>query len=314
MLFFLLLSLFLFSPSFSSPTLSATVRCNPSDKNALLAFQKFLYIPSDLPSWDLRTDCCKWTYVHCDPLTNRVTQLVITSINTGQFPVARGPIPAAVGDLPYLETLSFNDIINLTGSIPYSITKLQNLKRLVISGTTLSSSIPEFLGQLKNLEYLDLSANELFGSIPASLGNLGRLVSLELQSNKLTGKIPNSLGRLNPEAIVLSDNKLSGDASMLFSADGRARWINLSGNRLEFDLSKVMFQRNLTFLSLSYNRIGGSIPEQVTELNLIQVFDVSYNRLCGKIPVGGRLQQLGAPPFLHNRCLCGPPLFKKCKA
>ncbi|XP_010265947.1 PREDICTED: G-type lectin S-receptor-like serine/threonine-protein kinase At4g03230 [Nelumbo nucifera] len=50
-----------------------------------------------------------------------------------------------------MNILDFNDIPNFTGSIPYSITKLQNLDTLSIWNTSLSGPIPEFLSQLKNL-------------------------------------------------------------------------------------------------------------------------------------------------------------------
>nr|DAD42251.1 TPA_asm: hypothetical protein HUJ06_000481 [Nelumbo nucifera] len=107
-------------------------------------------------------------------------------------------------------------------------------------------------------------------------------------------------------------NKLTGDASMLLRPDSSVRWIVLSDNRLNFDMSKVRFPQNLTGLYLSHNRIRGSIPEEITKLELLQVFDVSYNRLCGRIPVGGNVQQLGNYSFVHNRCLCGPPLPDEC--
>ncbi|XP_010265817.1 PREDICTED: polygalacturonase inhibitor-like [Nelumbo nucifera] len=300
------LLLFLISSSLPSLTLSATVRCNPHDKYALLAFKKSLNNPSDLASWIPNTDCCNWTYIECDPNTNRVTQV---SINRASI---SGEIPAAIGDLPYLDTLVLNNM-NLTGSIPYSITKLQHLRRLTISETTLSTRIPQFLGQVKSLQYLILSVNQLYGPIPASLANLNKLVSLQLQGNKLSGKIPKSLGKLNLDSIILLNNKFVGDASMFLRADAATTWINLSRNRLDFDLSKVGFPLNLTFLDLSHNRIRGSIPKQITELDSILVMDFSNNRLCGKIPFGGKMQDQGEYPFLHNRCLCGPPLPNSCK-
>jgi hypothetical protein len=60
-------------------------------------------------------------------------------------------------------------------------------------------------------------------------------------------------------------------------------------------------------LDLNHNNITGSIPVEMTALNL-QFLNVSYNRLCGKIPVGGKLQSFDYSSYFHNRCLCGSPL------
>ncbi|XP_010274094.1 PREDICTED: polygalacturonase inhibitor 2-like [Nelumbo nucifera] len=314
--------------SLLSLSLSASSRCHPDDKRALLAIKKSLN-PQNFASWNPRTDCCGWDDVICDA-DDQVVRLYI------RYTTMIGSIPAAVGDLRYLEILDFSYINNLTGSIPYSITKLQNLKSLTISRTSVTGPVPEFLSQLKNLESLDLSFNELSGPIPASLADLTKLGYLVLRVNKLTGTIPDSLGRfksnfttfdlshnelsgtipkslggLNFQGIGLSDNNLVGDASMLFRENSDALWYDLSRNQLDFDLSKVRFPKTTSSLDLSHNRIRGSIPKQLTELSVAEL-DLSYNRLCGEIPIGGNLQTLGSGPFYHNKCLCGSPL-PKCK-
>ncbi|XP_010265956.1 PREDICTED: polygalacturonase inhibitor-like [Nelumbo nucifera] len=331
-----LVFLFLVSSSLPSLTISASssVRCHPDDKTALLKIKQSFTskFPSDVTPWDPNTDCCDWGYVQCDDQTNRVN--VLNIFNTGM-----DRIPEAIGDLPYLEILQLQRVTKISGSIPYSITKLQNLKIIRMWRINLSGSIPEFLTQLKNLESLDLSYNRLSGPIPASLANLQKLRYLYLDWNKLTGRIPDSFGRFNTTggfsldlsnnllsgevpaslaefnyvSIDLSYNKLVGDVSVLLRENGAAQNVYLSNNLFDFDLSKVRFPKNLSFLKLSHNRIRGSIPEQITELPSLQVFDVSYNRLCGRIPVGGNVQNIAVGYFIHNKCLCGPPLPNQCK-
>nr|DAD29923.1 TPA_asm: hypothetical protein HUJ06_031391 [Nelumbo nucifera] len=325
------------SSTFPTPTLSAISprsRCNPADKRVLLQIKKSINNPHHFHSWNSTLPCCDWDYVLCNDYTHRVVQLNFYGIQT------HFQIPAAIGELPYLRFLNFAGLPNLTGTIPYSFTKLQNLESLIIRRTTLSCPIPDFLGQLKNLRQLILSYNQLSGHIPASLGYLNKLALLDLRWNKLNGNIPDSfgsfnfddgmgfmldlshnqlageipksMGALNFTSIDLSHNKLVGDASVLFRENTAARSIYLYNNRLDFDLTKVWFPRNINYLDLSHNRIHGSIPNQVIELDL-QSMDLSYNRLCGKIPFGGNVQQLGAKSFAHNQCLCGPPLPTKCK-
>nr|DAD45835.1 TPA_asm: hypothetical protein HUJ06_004065 [Nelumbo nucifera] len=178
------LYLFLVLASLPFLTLSSSVHCNPHDKKVLLRIKKSINNPSALVSWDPEIDCCDWDYVVCNPQTYRVTQLAFFQ---AYIP---GQIPFAIGDLPYLETLSFDEVTQFNGSIPYSITKLRNLKLFHLNRIPFSSPIPEFLGQLKNLEYLDLGYNHFSGPILASLGDLPKLENLYLNRNNLTGKIP----------------------------------------------------------------------------------------------------------------------------
>ncbi|XP_010258710.1 PREDICTED: polygalacturonase inhibitor 1-like [Nelumbo nucifera] len=185
-------------------------------------------------------------------------------------------IPASIGDLSHLLVLAFYGIPNLTGSIPSSFTKLQNLVSLTIHNITLSGPIPEFLSQLKNLQELELPYNQLSGSIPPSLVNLNELKLLSLGWNKLTGNIPNSsggfnadvlggfsmflshnqlsneiprsLGQFNVSRIDLSYNNLIGDALILFRENATTMSINLSNNQLDFDFVKEEEQDSLQVL------------------------------------------------------------------
>ena len=75
----------------------------------------------------------------------------------------------------------------------------------------------------------------------------------------------------------------------------------------QFDISKVKVAKTVNFLDLNHNSLTGSIPDQWTQLDL-QTFNVSYNRLCGRIPQGGDLQRFDVYAYLHNKCLCDAPL------
>ncbi|OIT26833.1 PREDICTED: polygalacturonase inhibitor-like [Nicotiana attenuata] len=315
---------------FSFPSLSHSVRCNPKDKKVLLKIKNDLRNPYHLASWDPNTDCCYWYVVKCDRKTNRINALTVFQANIS------GQIPAAVGDLPFLETLQFHHITNLTGTIPPTIAKLTNLKMLRLSFTNLSGPIPQFLSQLKNLFLLELNYNQFTGTIPSSLSELPNLLAIHLDRNKLTGQIPESfgnfrgqipslylshnsltgpvpksLGNLNFTTLDFSRNKLEGDVSFLFGKNKAIQIIDLSRNTLQFDISKVEFPESLTWLDLNHNRIFGRLPQGLKDLQL-QNLNVSYNRLCGQIPQGGKLQSFDVYSYFHNKCLCGSPL-PECK-
>lgn len=190
----LLLCNLLVSPSFSE-------LCNPADKKVLLAIKKALNDPYMLASWTADTDCCDWYNVACDDTTHRIIQLTIFD-----GPLS-GQIPAAVGDLPYLQMIDLNRLSHVTGLIPTSLGKLKNLTFLRLSYLNLTGPIPTSLGKLSKLTFLDLSHNDLTGSIPSSLTSLNNLDAVLLNDNQLCGKIPVGGKLQSSDASSYSNNK-----------------------------------------------------------------------------------------------------------
>ncbi|RZC62046.1 hypothetical protein C5167_023818 [Papaver somniferum] len=315
--------LFLATATLILPSHAAALgKCNPSDYEALMNIKKYLNNPSHLATWVPDTDCCNWNGVACDSETNRINEL---SLSQGEI---SGQIPSSVGDLTYLESLTFQKLRNITGSIPPSITKLKHLIILDLTYLSLSGPIPDFLNQLRNLKFLDLSSNQFSGSIPPNLSELKYVKSIDLSNNKLTGlvpetfgrfpgpiipqlflshnqlsgTIPKSLGAMDYGRIDLSRNNFDGDASVLFNPSHNViDYMDLSWNQFEFDLSKVKFPKSLIALDLSHNKIFGAIPEEIKGLELSRL-NVSYNSLCG-IPFGGKMQSFDKTVYFHNKCL-----------
>ncbi|KAI3972324.1 hypothetical protein MKW92_035229 [Papaver armeniacum] len=300
-----------------SPSHGALGKCNPSDYKALMNIKKSLNNPYELTSWEPNTDCCRWYVVKCDLNTNRITEFSLFQRTT--VGGLSGQIPSSVGDLPYLERsitklkhLISLDLtyLSLSGPVPNFLNQLTTLTYLDLSFNQFTGSIPPNLSELENLESIDLSRNRLTGSIPESFGRFpGPIIPhLFLSHNQLSGPIPKSLGSLDYGRIDLSRNRFAGDASVFFNAKhGLTSYIDLSRNQFEFDLSKVKFPKSLTWLDLSHNKIFGRIPEEIKGLEL-QVLNVSYNHLCGKIPYGGKMQSFDNTDYFHNKCLCGPPM------
>ena len=83
--------------------------------------------------------------------------------------------------------------------------------------------------------------------------------------------------------------------------------LDLSGNRLRFNLTGLEMPRNLLLLNLSHNRIYGRVPTSLQQSGVV-VLDLSYNELCGEIPTGGAMGWFKAVAYGHNKCLCGTPL------
>nr|AHA05991.1 PGIP [Nicotiana tabacum] len=317
---------FFFLSQFST---SLSERCNPNDKKALLEIKKGLGNPYDLITWDPKTDCCTdWVEatLSCDDKNNRVTSLNLFKIEDV------GYLSPAFGDLPYLQSLDINNVRNLSGPIPPTIAKLSKLTFLRISQTNISGPVPGFLSKLKKLTYINLSYNKLVGTIPPPLSQLSNLEFLGLDRNKLTGPIPESFGNFagkltypylghnqltgsvpksfggwSFETIDLSRNMLEGDISFLFGKDKTTFQMLLDHNKFAFDFSKAKFGKRLWRLDLNHNKIYGNLPAAITKQPW-QLFNVSYNRLCGKIPQGGEIKNYDIYVYLHNKCLCDSPL------
>ncbi|KAK7400226.1 hypothetical protein VNO78_11427 [Psophocarpus tetragonolobus] len=315
-----------------TPALSEEL-CNPQDKQVLLQIKNQLGNPATLSSWIPTTDCCNgtWQGVSCDTDTQtyRVNNLDLSNLNLPK----QYPIPSSISNLPYLNFLSIRSIPNLIGSIPPAIAKLTQLRYLYITHTNVSGAIPHSLSQIKTLVTLDFSYNALSGTLPASLSSLPNLVgitfdgnrisgaipdsygsfsklftAMTLSRNRLTGKIPATFANLNLAFVDLSRNMLEGDASVLFGSDKNKQKIKLAKNLFAFDLGKVGLSKNLNGLDLRNNRIYGALPQALTSLKFLHSLNVSFNNLCGEIPLGGNLQRFDVSSYANNKCLCGSPL------
>ncbi|KAL0382965.1 UNVERIFIED_CONTAM: Polygalacturonase inhibitor [Sesamum calycinum] len=269
--FLILAFLFL---SFTS--LAFAERCNRNDKKALLKIKKDLNNAYDFVSWDPEIDCCEWNSVKCDEKTNRITSVAISNSDL------KLPLPAAVGDLPWNL---------LSGPVPSFLSQLKNLNYIGLSLNNFTGSIPPSLSRLPKLGGLLLDRNKLTGSIPESFADFHvKDFYLYLSHNQLNGTIPRRLGHTNFTLLDVSRNKLKGDISFLFGKNKSINTAYFSRNELQFDMSKMEFPKTLGNLDLSHNKIYGSLPEGLTKIDIN--LNVSYNRLCGRIPVGGNLQQL----------------------
>lgn len=80
---------------------------------------------------------------------------------------------------------------NLQGSLPDEIFLLNDMTTFqVIMNPGLTGSIPSTVAKLQNLEILNLNKNYLSGGIPESLLSLPSLTTLWMDENSFEGSIP----------------------------------------------------------------------------------------------------------------------------
>ncbi|KAL1550213.1 LRR receptor-like serine/threonine-protein kinase ERL1 [Salvia divinorum] len=232
------------------------------DPNDFLALQSVRKSLNDLPgsnyfaSWDFTAEPCGFSGVFCDG--DRVIAL-----NLGD-PRAGSP--------------------GLSGRIDPAIAKLSALAELTIVPGRVVGPLPRTLSQLRSLRFLAISRNFISGDIPAGLGQLRRLQTLDLSFNQLTGAIPRPVGALPALAnVVLSNNHLTGPIPP-FVSHQLAR-LDLKHNNLSGSISLLRFPSSLQYISMSSNRLTGSLDRAFSGLNQLNYLDLSMNQLTGSIPV-----------------------------
>jgi len=169
-----------------------------------------------------------------------------------------GTIPTS---LSYLQQLSHLDLSNnnLQGILPAEVFSIQTLTKCVLAHNKIEGPIPSEFSNLPQLTELRLSSNRIFGEIPANLSECQELSVIELDQNILTGSIPLSLGNL----------------------------------------------ATLNILNLSHNNFSSFIPTTLSSLELLTHLDLSYNHLQGEIPINGVFANTTAVSLNSNWGLCG---------
>ncbi|KAF2592018.1 hypothetical protein F2Q70_00042110 [Brassica cretica] len=164
------------------------------------------------------------------------------------------------GNLTKLEYLGLSDM-SLTGEIPSSISSLNRLTELRLTGNKLIGSFSP-LFNLSKLSSLYLSSNHFSGNVPCSLLNLSKLSTLDLSSNHFSGNVPCSLLTMPfLSKIYLSQNHLIGSLETMNCS---------SSSKLEY-------------LHLSYNRLSGRILEPLSKLTNLKELFLSFQNTTDPI-------------------------------
>ncbi|CAN1295329.1 Probable LRR receptor-like serine/threonine-protein kinase At3g47570 [Linum perenne] len=210
-----------------------------------------------------------------------------------------GRVPDTLGRLQNLMQLdlTFN---NLSGEIPTSIFNLSSLTDLWFGyNYKLHGSLPWNLGvTLPNLENFDVAANQFTGSVPPSLSNASNLIGLDLSGNQFTGTLPAEVGNLKNLGILdlsrnmLSDtiptsldNSFTGEIPPEIGRLRRLERLSLFNNSLDGTIpSSIGKLKSLEKLHLYYNKLSGHIPSSIGNLTRLIELGISDNYLFGEIP------------------------------
>ncbi|CAA6662124.1 unnamed protein product [Spirodela intermedia] len=164
---------------------------------------------------------------------------------------------------------------------PSTIAELTNLQFLALSRNFLSGVIPPAMGSLVRLRTLDLSFNQLSGSVPHELAAMPTLSNLVLAHNHLSGELP----AFSSPALVRLDLKHNNLNGVISALPPSLEYLSLTWNRLSGTVEWLLPQlRRLNHLDLSVNHLTGPIPPPPEGAVTIPTVDLSYNQLSGAIP------------------------------
>ncbi|KAJ0021733.1 hypothetical protein Pint_31459 [Pistacia integerrima] len=227
------------------------------------------------------------------------------------------------GEIPV--TFSKNTVIlslgnnHFSGNLPQNLTNLSKLLQLDLHDNQITGKLPSFLFQMYTLQDLILRNNSLYGSIPNEISNLINLRILDVSCNNRTGEIPAKIGYLvgmteTSNTLPLIFSNLPSVFELLHLNDMIVIWKKskrgLSKQNIGLysllDLSKNKFSGNIP--SSLGSLIALKIPEALSKLQQVTTFDVSNNKLVGKIPVGAQMDTMIYPnSYANNGGLCAPP-------
>ncbi|KAB2601758.1 LRR receptor-like serine/threonine-protein kinase GSO2 [Pyrus ussuriensis x Pyrus communis] len=177
---------------------------------------------------------------------------------------------------------------------------LQSQTELVfvkLKGTGISDSIPKhwFLKLSSKVEYLDLSYNQITGNLPLEL-NFRNTLILDVSNNRIDGPFPLWSGN-HVIRLELKMNSFFGHIpSNLDERFPKLVALYLAENRLNGTIpSSICNMQNLLVLSLRNNELSGEFPQTWSQLHEILVIDAAHNNLSGKLP-----SSIGVPGALFG--------------
>ncbi|MCE0482449.1 hypothetical protein HAX54_041239 [Datura stramonium] len=222
----------------------------------------------------------------------------------------KGPLPDNVKSFSSLrELLLFDNLLN--GSIPESFLQLPNLEILDLSWNQLRGSLPN-LYRLTSLKELYLDNNRLTGSLPESISCLSKIRKIYLSSNSLEGLVSEvHLSNLSLlQHLDISNNSLvlkfnptwlpPFQLDVIRLAHCRVgpsfpKWLQSQKYILELDISGSGISDvvpswfwdlspKLELLNLSYNNLGGELPDLSLKFGKFPRLDLSSNNFTGLLP------------------------------
>ena len=233
-----------------------------------------------------------------------------------------GTIPTSLGTLSQLYDFSvYNN--KLTGQIPGSFFLISRLENLLVQNNKFTGFLLDDITKngLENEDiavmHLDISNNRFHGSVPGNLfSRLNRILSVAATKNCFSGSLPESICEAQSLEVLALDGLASGDncreqmpypfslldaylISPLVGSIPPCYWnlpnltvLHLSGNGLGGSIISDIPDGNLQNISLSFNRLTGTIPKYLMEHHFVEL-RLSNNKFRGMFDTPSPIDPIG---------------------
>ncbi|OMP03778.1 putative serine-threonine protein kinase, plant-type [Corchorus capsularis] len=192
-----------------------------------------------------------------------------------------------------MASMEYIDVSNNQFQIPSSLQPFFNNSKLkhfngdnnhiFVDQTELHSLAPQF-----QLNFISLSCCGNGGTLPKFLHYQHELQYVHLTHINLAGEFPSWLLENNSqlETLMLLNNSLSGHLKFPFHPSMKLSELDISDNFFDghIPLEFGKYLSGLGFLNISGNSLDAGIPSSIGDMKLLQVLDLSNNRLSGVIP------------------------------
>ena len=190
--------------------------------------------------------------------------------------------------------------IQLMGEFPRVLSV--RFKDLVLTGNNISGTLPETFPKGNNLEHLNVANNQLTGDIPGELLLQPNLRAVDVSQNQFSSINKGNSWPDNASATVSLHISLAGNRNLSINfvsfADLFARTVDISmSSRLSIInvsfcdiksplLSNMFYVPQLTTCDFRGSNFYGTIPDIITDNSMLTSLDFSKNNFSGGLPSG----------------------------
>uniref|UniRef100_A0A7N0V2Z3 Cell wall hydroxyproline-rich glycoprotein n=1 Tax=Kalanchoe fedtschenkoi TaxID=63787 RepID=A0A7N0V2Z3_KALFE len=260
---------------------------NPSLRKAYIALQAWKdAILSDpfnfTASWN-GADVCSYRGVFCAQSLKNKTERVVAGIDLNHADIA-GYLPNELGLLSDLALLHINSN-RFCGGVPESFKRMKLLFELDLSNNRFVGAFPEVVLKLKSLKFLDLRFNEFEGAVPSRLFD-APLDALFLNHNRFRSGIPANIGNSPVSILVIANNNFGGCLPASIGKMGKTlnEIILMDVNLTDCLPEQISQLKEVTVFDVSFNRLQGSLPKFIGKMKSLEQLNVAHNQFTGEVP------------------------------
>ncbi|OAY69016.1 Phytosulfokine receptor 1 [Ananas comosus] len=230
------------------------------------------------------------------PILAGSSNLSVYDVSSNSF---SGPVNTGIcNSSDSIQVLRFSANM-FSGDFPAGFGNCSSLSELSLDANGLTGTLPDDLFTLSSLTKLNLQENSLSGTVSTNnFGNLSKLVHIDIFSNNFSGTIPNVFDRLSELNIWLSNNSLTGNIDLNFTALPRLKHLSLGWNffsgRIPSDLPNCL---QMQILNLGGNNLVGEIPSSFKNFTSLAILWLSDNNFFNLFSALQILQSL--PSLIH---------------